>query len=85
MDARPYRRRATGEMAIDPALHELVMNSGSLLDRLICGNPSPIPEEQAAMRPRTAALGAESSRGTGRAGGTGGAGGAAGGRGSIGG
>ena len=46
MDARPYRRRATGEMAIDPALYELVMNSGALLDRLICGCPSQIPGEQ---------------------------------------
>jgi hypothetical protein len=48
MAARPYRRRATGEMAIDPALYELVINSGALLDRLICACPSPIAEEAAA-------------------------------------
>ncbi len=44
MDARPYRRRATGELAIDPALHELVVHSGALMDRLICGRSTPIPE-----------------------------------------
>jgi len=45
MDSRPYRRRATGELAIDPALYELVMLTGALLDRLLCGHSSPIPEQ----------------------------------------
>jgi hypothetical protein len=45
MDSRPYRRRITGELAIDPALHELVMCTGALLDRLLCGPSSPIPVE----------------------------------------
>ena len=43
-DLRPYRRRFTGELAIDPALYELVMHTGSLLDRLLCRS-SALPEE----------------------------------------
>jgi hypothetical protein len=57
MDPRPYRRRFTGEMAIDPALYELVMHTGSLLDRLLCRSspllaepPQPRPEEPAGGR-----------------------------------
>ena len=45
MDSRSYRRRFTGELAIDPALHQLVMCTGALLDRLLCGSSSPIPVE----------------------------------------
>jgi hypothetical protein len=44
MAANSYRRRATGELAIDPALYQLVMHSGALLDRLLCACSSPIPE-----------------------------------------
>ncbi len=36
MEAKAYQRRATGEMAIDPALRQLVLHTGALLDRLIC-------------------------------------------------
>jgi hypothetical protein len=50
MDSRPYQRRITGELAIDPALHELVMCTGALLDRLLCGSSSPIPVELPAPR-----------------------------------
>jgi hypothetical protein len=50
MDPRSYRRRVTGELAIDPALHELVMCTGALLDRLLCGSSSPIPAEPPAPR-----------------------------------
>lgn len=50
MDSRSYRRRVTGELAIDPALHELVMCTGALLDRLLCGSPSPIPVQLPAPR-----------------------------------
>jgi len=50
MDSRSYRRRFTGELAIDPALHELVMCTGALLDRLLCGSSSPIPVELPAPR-----------------------------------
>lgn len=45
MYSRPYQRRITGEMAIDPALYELVMCTGAQLDRLLCGSSSPIPVE----------------------------------------
>jgi hypothetical protein len=51
MDVRPYRRRFTGELAIDPALYELVMHTGSLLDRLLCRSSPPIPTELPAPRP----------------------------------
>jgi hypothetical protein len=51
MDVRPYRRRFTGELAIDPALYELVMHTGSLLDRLLCRSSSPIPVELPAPGP----------------------------------
>jgi len=58
MDSRSYRRRVTGELAIDPALHELVMCTGALLDRLLCGLSSPIPAElPAPPLPMTAAGG----------------------------
>jgi len=55
MDVRPYRRRFTGELAIDPALYELVMHTGSLLDRLLCRSSSPIPVEPPAPRPEAPA------------------------------
>jgi hypothetical protein len=51
MDVRPYRRRFTGELAIDPALYELVMHTGSLLDRLLCRSSSPISTKLPAPRP----------------------------------
>jgi hypothetical protein len=41
----------TGELAIDPALYELVMSSGALMDRMLCGRSSPIPEEPPVRRP----------------------------------
>jgi hypothetical protein len=44
MYAKPSWRRATGELAIDPALHQLVMHTGALLDRLIRSRGVPIPE-----------------------------------------
>jgi hypothetical protein len=44
MAARPSGRRATGELAIDPALYQLVMHTGALLDRLLCAGGLPIPE-----------------------------------------
>jgi hypothetical protein len=44
MEAKAYQRRATGEMAIDPALRQLVLHTGALLDRLICARGLPIPE-----------------------------------------
>jgi len=60
MDSRSYQRRVTGELAIDPALHELVMCTGALLDRLLCGSSSPIPVELPAPRlPVTAGGGGE--------------------------
>jgi hypothetical protein len=31
-----YRRRFTGELAIEPALHQLVMASATMMDRLLC-------------------------------------------------
>jgi hypothetical protein len=43
-DTRTYRRRATGELALDPALYSLVMTSAAVLDRLLCGS-SPIVEQ----------------------------------------
>jgi hypothetical protein len=57
MDSRCYRRRVTGELAIDPALHELVMCTGALLDRLLCGSSSPIPVELPAPRLQATAAG----------------------------
>ncbi|HXO43657.1 MAG TPA: hypothetical protein VN999_19575 [Thermoanaerobaculia bacterium] len=50
MDSRSYQRRVTGELAFDPALLELVMCTGALLDRLLCGSSSPIPVELPAPR-----------------------------------
>jgi hypothetical protein len=52
MEARTYRRRATGELAIDPALFQLVKESATLVDRLICACGSPIAEDAAAASPR---------------------------------
>jgi hypothetical protein len=57
MDSRPYQRRITGELAIDPALHELVMCTGALLDRLLCGPSSPIPVELPALHLAVTAAG----------------------------
>jgi hypothetical protein len=54
MDSSSYRRRATGELAIDPALFQLVMHSGALLDRLLCACGSPIPEAPPAALRRNA-------------------------------
>jgi hypothetical protein len=43
MEARaPRRVRSTGAMVVDPALYQLVMASGALVDRLICACASPI-------------------------------------------
>jgi hypothetical protein len=36
VDGKGYRRRNTGDLAFDPALYQLVMATGSLLDRLLC-------------------------------------------------
>ncbi|HEV3076502.1 MAG TPA: hypothetical protein VHB47_18910 [Thermoanaerobaculia bacterium] len=57
MDSRSYRPRVTGELAIDPALHELVMCTGALLDRLLCGPSSPIPVELPALHLAVTAAG----------------------------
>jgi hypothetical protein len=60
MDPRPYRRRATGELAIDPALFQLVMESATLVDRLICACGSPMPTVEPAACPRDPARHRES-------------------------
>ncbi len=38
-----YQRRVTGEMAIDPALHTLVMASATVVDRLLCAGVDNAP------------------------------------------